>query len=90
MGTGTVATVQLYGKKDCHLCDIAKEMLYRLREEFLFELQEIDIELSEDLFAEFKEKIPVVFIDGKQAFIYKINEKRLRRILTSASYGEKR
>ncbi len=85
-----MATVKLYGKKDCHLCDIAKEILYRLREEFLFELQEIDIELNEDLFAEFKEKIPVVFIDGKQAFMYKINERRLRRILSSASDSEKR
>ncbi len=85
-----MVTIRLYGKKDCHLCDLAKEVLHRIREEFPFEFQEIDIELSEDLFAEFKEKIPVVFIDGKQAFTYKINEKRLRRILSRASYSAQR
>ncbi|NIO04692.1 MAG: glutaredoxin family protein [Proteobacteria bacterium] len=86
---GTI-TIQLYGKKDCHLCDVAKDVLYRVREEIPFDLQEIDIESREDLYGEFKEKIPVIFINGKQVFMYKINEKRLRRILGNASHGAQR
>ncbi len=81
--TENMINVQLYGKKDCHLCDLAKEILYRLREEIPFDLQEVDIESSEDLYEKFKERIPVVFVDGKQAFTYKIHERRLRRILSS-------
>lgn len=87
---GERAKVWLYGKKDCHLCDLAKEILYRVQEEIPFELQEIDIESSKDLYARFKERIPVVFIDGKHAFTYKINEKKLRRILNSVSAGMNR
>jgi len=82
---GDTIKVQLYGKRDCHLCFQAKEVLSRVRKEIPFDFQEIDIESSKDLYAEFKERIPVVFIGGKQAFMYKINEKRLKRMLTSAS-----
>jgi glutaredoxin len=73
--------IQLYGKRDCHLCDLAKGVLYRVKKEFPFDLREIDIESSRDLYREFKDRIPVVFINGKETFMYKINEKRLRRIL---------
>ena len=66
--------VQSYEKKDCHLCLVATETLARVRAKIPFELQEIDIESSRDLYADFREKIPVVFIDGKRAFTYKINE----------------
>ena len=81
--------VQLYGKKDCHLCLVATETLARVRAKIPFELQEIDIESSRDLYADFREKIPVVFIDGKHAFTYRINEKRLVRILNNALAAHK-
>jgi len=82
-GTRGTITIQLYGKKECHLCDVAKEVLYRVQEEIPFDLQEVDIESREGLYGEFKDRIPVVFINGKQTFMYKISEKRLRRILRS-------
>ena len=33
----------LYSKKDCHLCEIAKEKLLEIQKEFPFSLLEIDI-----------------------------------------------
>ncbi len=77
--------IQLFGKKDCHLCDLAKEILYRVKKEFPFDLQQIDIESSRDLVRELKDRIPVVFINGRETFVYKINEMRLRRLLRSQS-----
>lgn len=76
--------VQLYGKKDCHLCLVAKETLARVRAKIPFELQEIDIESSMDLYADFRERIPVVFIDGKRTFTHRVNETRLVKILNNA------
>jgi glutaredoxin len=76
------AKVQLYGKRDCHLCTVAREILSRVREEIPFDLQEIDIESDRDLYARFKEEIPVVFVDGKRTFTYRVHEGRLRRILS--------
>ena len=83
------ARVQLYGKKGCHLCSVAKGIISRVRKEIRFELQEIDIESSRELCAQFKERIPVLFIDGREAFVYKINERKLKRVLRNESAGVK-
>jgi glutaredoxin len=76
--------VRLYGKKDCHLCLVARETLFRVREHIPFKFQEIDIESGKDLYVDFREKIPVVFIDGKRTFTHRINETRLVKILNNA------
>jgi len=73
--------VQLYGKQDCHLCLVAKETLFRVREHIPFEFQEIDIESGKDLYADFREKIPVVFIDGKRTFTHEQSDEESRSYL---------
>ncbi len=62
------ATVVLYGRPGCHLCDDAREILLRVRSEHPFVLQERDIERDDALFAAYLERIPVVTIDGEEAF----------------------
>jgi len=61
-------TVVLYGRPGCHLCDDAREILLRVRSEHPFVLQERDIERDDALFAAYLERIPVVTIDGEEAF----------------------
>ena len=73
--------VQLYTKKGCHLCIVAREIILRVLKEIPFEFQEIDIESSNDLYRRFKEEVPVVFVNGERAFTYRVSEKKLRRIL---------
>ena len=73
--------VQLYTKKGCSLCVVAREIILRVQKEIPFEFQEVDIESGDDLYEWFKEEIPVVFINGERVFTYKVNEKKLRRIL---------
>ena len=73
--------VELYTKKDCSLCVVAREIILRVLKEIPFEFQEIDIESRSDLYERFKEEIPVVFVNGERAFTYRVNEERLRRIL---------
>jgi len=69
--------VEIYSKKDCHLCDDAKAILKKYQERYAFDLLEIDITKDERLFSEFKEQIPVIFIDGKKLFKYRIDEAKL-------------
>lgn len=73
--------VVIYSKPGCCLCDKVKAQLKTLGGSHAFELQEINI-LDDPLsFERFKEEIPVVFIDGKKAFKYHLDEtKFLRRI----------
>lgn len=85
VSSGEKRRIQLYVKKDCHLCSVAKGVLLKVQKKIPFEFQEIDIESERDLYAQFKEKIPVVFINGKRAFVYRVDEGELIRILGRGS-----
>jgi thiol-disulfide isomerase/thioredoxin len=70
-----VVKVEIFSKKDCHLCDEAKAVLLRVQARTPFELVELDIEKDPALFERFKEEVPVVFVDGHKAFKYRVDEK---------------
>jgi hypothetical protein len=74
-------TVTLYGKQECCLCDEAMDVLQRVRATLPFDIEKIDISGNPELLEEFGLKIPVIFIDGVQAFKYRVNEGRLRSML---------
>ena len=73
--------VEIYSKRDCCLCDQAKAVLDRVRAEVPFELVEVDIEGNPELMERFRTEIPVVFVGGRKAFKYRIDETELRRRL---------
>lgn len=73
--------VEVYGKRDCCLCEEAKAVLIKVQREIPFDLQEIDIESAPELFAAYQERIPLVAINGRPAFKFKVNEEALRRRL---------
>jgi hypothetical protein len=59
------ATVRLYARPGCHLCDEAREELLALQREGLaFELAELNIEEDDELLRRYLERIPVVELDG--------------------------
>jgi glutaredoxin len=76
-----MTTVVLYGREGCCLCDEARELLERARERHEFELVERDIESDERLLREYLERIPVITIDGAEAFELVIDESELDRRL---------
>ena len=73
--------ITIYSKKNCHLCDVAKEALMKIREEYPFSLIEVDIEKDKELFGKYKYLIPVIQIDGEKTITYKVNEAELKAIL---------
>lgn len=75
-------TVTLYGKKECCLCDQAVEILKKVAASVPFDFEKIDISDSPQLLSEFGLIIPVIFVDGVQAFKYRVNEARLRLMLS--------
>lgn len=73
--------VVVYSKHDCHLCEEVKAQLARLRQAFPFELREVNILEDPENFEKYREEIPVVFVNSKKAFKYKLDEKDfLRRV----------
>jgi len=77
--------VKIYSKSDCHLCDEAKSVLLKVQQEIPFDFFEVDITSSRELFTEYKEQIPVVFINNQESFRYRVNEKELRKRLLASS-----
>src|SRR5207244_526588 len=71
--------VDVYGAVGCHLCDEAQELLARLAPELGLEVTAIDITGNPDLEARFRPEIPVVFVDGRKAYKYRVDERDLRR-----------
>ncbi|HLY23697.1 MAG TPA: glutaredoxin family protein [bacterium] len=56
----------VYGKPDCTLCDKATAILERLRAEFAYRVEHVDITENADLFARYRYRIPVVAVDGRE------------------------
>ena len=76
-----MTTVTLYGKPDCCLCDDARTLLEQLRGQRSFELVERDITRDEALHRRMFERIPVVAIDGEEAFEGVLDEAEMSRRL---------
>mgnify|MGYP001286578582 CR=1 FL=1 len=77
MPLNTSSRVILYTRKNCHLCEDAKQVL----EEHNLVVESIDIDAFPDLRARFDTCIPVVEIDGRIRFKGKVDPVLLRRII---------
>jgi len=73
--------VIVYSRKGCHLCEIVKETLSKLERRGSFTWREIDVDSDESLRRQFTDEVPVVFIDGKKAFKYRMAERDFLRRL---------
>jgi glutaredoxin len=76
-----VTKVLLYKKDNCRLCDEAETLLERLRKEKKFFLERILVEDNTDMFERFGNKVPVVFINDRMVFEFKLDEKAFLRKL---------
>jgi glutaredoxin len=73
--------VLLYKKEDCKLCDEAESILEKLKKEKRFFLERITLEANTDLFERFGHKVPVVFINDRMVFEFKLDEATFLRKL---------
>jgi glutaredoxin len=73
--------VLVYTRKGCHLCEIVKESLVKLERRGLFRWQEVDVDTDEQLRRQFTDEVPVVFIYGRKAFKYRMDEQEFLRKL---------
>ena len=76
-------SVVIYSRKGCHLCEVVKESLSKLSRRGGFTWQEIDVDADSELRRQFNDEVPVVFIDGRKAFKYRMDEQEFLRKLAS-------
>ena len=80
-----MTTVVIYGRPGCHLCDDALAVIERVRSRVPFRLEQRDIESDDAWFKRYLERIPVVEIDGHEAFELFVDERQLAEMLVERS-----
>lgn len=73
--------IKILSKPDCHLCDDAKETIQRVTKRLPIELEVINIEKDPGLFDQYKNDIPVIFLNERKIFKHRVDEDKLKKIL---------
>ena len=74
----TRARIILYSKPGCHLCEVMKKEIAKADCAELYQLEEINIESNAELFARYRYDIPVLMIDGAEAFRHRLTADSFR------------
>lgn len=74
-------TVTLYTRAGCHLCEDAKRVIEQARRQAEFAYEEKDIDADAELRQRYNEQVPVIAIDGRRAFRFRVNLDRLLKEL---------
>lgn len=73
--------VVVYSREGCHLCDVVKETLAQVQPRADFHWREVDIDADPELRQKYNDQVPVVFIDGRKSFKYKMDSEEFLRAL---------
>ncbi len=83
-----IPEIVVYSKPSCCLCEKVKGQLARLREKYAFAWYEVNILEDAAAYERFREEIPVIFVNGKKAFKYHLDERHLIRLLKAATHAD--
>lgn len=77
----------LYTKAECGLCEEMKQQMLDANCSELYELLEVDIEADVQLFTQYRFEIPVLYINGVEAFRHRLKTEEFRAYVTSLASG---
>ena len=81
----TKVRLVLYTRTNCGLCEKMKAQIKLAKCDELYSLEEVDIETDATLFARYRDDIPVLCINGRDAFKHQLNAQDFRRAIQSLS-----
>ncbi|MFY9556855.1 MAG: glutaredoxin family protein [Blastocatellia bacterium] len=88
----TLATVIIYTRPGCHLCEDAKAAINASSCEGEFSLKEVNIDQDPALRAQYGSDIPVIFINGVKVFKHRVDpiefKRKLRRLQGEGATGK--
>jgi len=71
----------LYTRKDCCLCEDMKASIRAAGRKVAIDLVEVDVDASPDLVERYGAEVPVLFVNGRKAFKYRLTAKELEQRL---------
>ncbi len=81
------AQVVIFSRPGCHLCDEAKLTIERAQCPDKYTLEEINIESDPDLLRRYQYDIPVITINGVEAFRHRLTAEAFRERLAESAGG---
>ena len=73
----------MYSRITCGLCDEAREVLLAVRHRIPFAYQEVFVDGDDDLEDRYGLRVPVVEVDGEEAFEIAVDPASLEALLTA-------
>lgn len=77
------ARITVVSRVNCHLCEVAKQVVDRVAAEAGVVWAEVDVDADPALLAEYSDLVPVILIDGRVHDYWRVDEDRLRRALAA-------
>lgn len=68
----------LYSRRDCHLCHEMRAVIDAVAREVPLKLEEIDVDGDEALAGRYGADVPVLSVNGRTAFKYRLDARGLR------------
>jgi len=70
--------ITLYSRRDCHLCHEMRAVVDAVGRELALEVEEVDVDADPALTAAHGDEVPVLFVNGRKAFKYRLDAAALR------------
>lgn len=77
--------VMLYTRQNCHLCEAAKDAMRKSGAKF--DLEEFDIDLDLELLRKYNDDVPVIFVEGGEAFRHRVDPSDFASVVRSLERG---
>jgi glutaredoxin len=75
------ARVVLYTRRDCHLCEVAEQVVADVCGRTGDTWTTVDVDEDADLRTRFTDQVPVTFVDGAQHDFWRVDPARLESAL---------
>jgi Glutaredoxin-like domain (DUF836) len=70
--------ITLYGRPDCHLCDDMRTVVDAVARDIPMMVEEVDVDTDPALVRAYGAEVPVLCVNGRKAFKYRVDASALR------------
>jgi glutaredoxin len=74
--------VTVFSRSNCHLCEVALEVISEIRKEFQFTITKILIDGDPELEEKYGEQVPVILINNQPHDFFRVDPERFRFALS--------
>ena len=74
--------VTVYSRSNCHLCEVALEVISEIRNEFEFTITKILIDGNAELEEKYGEQVPVILINNQPHDFFRVDPERFRSAIS--------